>query len=315
MSDYVFGKATLESLSKLQDRLYFMEYKDDYKLDEFLKVGGEGDIGVHKFIEDNLLNGNKMDFNGPNMGCSTFSAELESGEKIYGRNFDEAECGALVLITKPEKGFASISMVNLSYIGIYPDKLPLDFDNSGSFLLATPYVPLDGVNEKGLTVGILKIKQTPTKQNRGKVKVNSTAAMRAVLDKCETVDEAIAMFDSLDMHSSANTDFHYHVSDRFGASAVIEYIDSVMSVVRKECATNFLLTDGVEVGGGHDRFEKMDNKLKENGGVFQSMQEAMELLKEVSANSTRWSAMYNKTNPELVLSVFKDYGNLYTFKL
>ena len=41
----------------------------------------------------------------------------------------------------------------------------------------------------------------------------------------------------------------------------------------------------------------------------------MELLKEVSANSTRWSAMYNKTNPELVLSVFKDYGNLYTFKL
>ena len=29
MSDYVFGKATLESLSKLQDRLYFMEYKDE----------------------------------------------------------------------------------------------------------------------------------------------------------------------------------------------------------------------------------------------------------------------------------------------
>ena len=78
MSDYVFGKATLESLSKLQDRLYFMEYKDDYKLDEFLKVGGEGDIGVHKFIEDNLLNGNKMDFNGPIWVVPLFQLSLKA---------------------------------------------------------------------------------------------------------------------------------------------------------------------------------------------------------------------------------------------
>jgi len=174
---------------------------------------------------------------------------------------------------------------------------------------------MDGVNEKGLTVSILKIKQKPTMQERGKIPLTSPTMMRAVLDKCVTVDEAVALYDSFDMHSSANVDFHYHISDAFGNSAVIEYIGGVMSVVNSRSCTNFLLTESVKVGGGHDRYEAMENYLNEKQDILENERDAMKVLTAASANSTRWSAIYNQTNPSLLLSVFKDYENLFEFKL
>lgn len=308
-------ESTFKTIKKFTDKLYYMEYMGDYKFDEFLRVGAKSDYEVHKFIEKHILNGGEMDFSGPDMGCSGFSSCLKNGGKIFGRNFDEAECGALVLKTKPMEGYASLFLVNLSYIGITPEKLPLDMNNLSYLLMASPYIPMDGVNEKGLAVGILKIRQKPTKQERGKTPLTSTTMMRAILDKCATVDEAIALYDSFDMHSSANVDFHYHISDALGNSAVIEYIDSVMSVVQSRSSTNFLLTEGVKVGTGHERYEAMENYLNEKEDLFDSERDAMEVLKAALANSTRWSAIYNKTNPSLLLSIFKDYENLYEFRL
>ena len=46
------------------------------------------------------------------------------------------------------------------------------------FLLAAPYVPMDGVNEKGLAVGILRIKESPANQKRGKTGITSTTMMQ-----------------------------------------------------------------------------------------------------------------------------------------
>ncbi|MBE6731233.1 MAG: linear amide C-N hydrolase [Ruminococcaceae bacterium] len=306
---------TFSTIKKLTDKLYYMEYLDDYKFDEFLKAGASSDYEVHKFIEKHLLGGGSMDFAGPDMGCSAFSSYLKNGEKVFGRNFDEAECGVLVLKTKPMGGFASLTVVNLNYIGITTEKLPMDMNNLNCLLMAAPYVPMDGVNEKGLTVSILKIKQKPTMQERGKIPLTSPTMMRAVLDKCVTVDEAVALYDSFDMHSSANVDFHYHISDAFGNSAVIEYIGGVMSVVNSRSCTNFLLTESVKVGGGHDRYEAMENYLNEKQDILENERDAMKVLTAASANSTRWSAIYNQTNPSLLLSVFKDYENLFEFKL
>lgn len=59
---------------------------------------------------------------------------------------------ALFVRTAPEDGYRSISMVNLSYIGFGEDKLPTSLLDS-LLTLAAPYVPLDGLNEKGLGGG------------------------------------------------------------------------------------------------------------------------------------------------------------------
>ena len=58
-------------------------------------------------------------------------------------------------------------MVNLSYIGFGEDKLPTSLLDS-LLTLAAPYVPLDGLNEKGLAVGVLLIDTEPTDQQTDK---------------------------------------------------------------------------------------------------------------------------------------------------
>ena len=89
-----------------------------------------------------------------------------------------------VVRTNPKDGYSSVSVVNLSFLGYNenytPDKL-LDRINT----LATAYFPLDGVNEKGLAVGVLQLQAPVTAQDNGKPDLGTTVAIRAMLDTCE----------------------------------------------------------------------------------------------------------------------------------
>ncbi|KXB41332.1 carcinine hydrolase/isopenicillin-N N-acyltransferase family protein [Amygdalobacter nucleatus] len=78
-------------------------------------------------------------------------------------------------------------------------------------LLAAAYTPLDGINEKGLSVGICMTYQGPgkkgniaTDQQTDKKDITSTILLRLMLDKAATVDEAIQIAQSYDMHIPLN---------------------------------------------------------------------------------------------------------------
>lgn len=314
---------TIGSIERIEDTNFFtMEYAADYGLDEFLKVGAASDAELKDFIMRRLLKGMNLDFELPELGCSTFAAKLSDGSSVFGRNFDEVGCPSMMVITRPKSGYASISMVNLSYIGYSTDDLPESFADS-LLTLAAPYVPLDGVNEKGLSAGMLFIASAPTGQNSEKVDITTTSAVRMILDRCATVDEAVEMLSQYDMHSSAGAAFHFHIADAQGGSVVVEYVKDEMKVVRETAATNFLFNPMPAVREiGRDRYETMKAALEENGGVFEDMHDAMDLLEAVAQHGdagsragTRWSCIYNQTRPELLLSVDRDYENLYSFTL
>ena len=313
---------TMAAIRQLDDQLFALEYKADYGFTEFLEVGASSDAEVKDFIMKRLLRGMPIDFELPTLGCSTFSAKMENGDSVFGRNFDELACPMMVVTTRPENGYASISMVNLSYIGYSDSYLPDSIPNS-LLALAAPYVPLDGVNEMGLSAGILFIASAPTNQQTDKVDITTTTAVRMILDRCATVDEAVEMLSQYDMHSSANACFHIHIADAQGGSVVVEYVNDEMMVVEENAATNFLFNPQPGVREiGRDRYDVMKARLEENGGVFKDMRDAMSLLEAVqqkgdasSRAGTRWSCVYNQTEPALLLSVNRDYGNLYTFAL
>lgn len=153
--------STLKTLSRVEDdvNLFTMEYKADYALNEFLKAGASTDAELVDFIVRQMLKGIPLNFDLPNLGCSTFAAQLTDGTPIFGRNFDMYDSPALFVTTRPKDGYASISMVNLAYIGYNSESLPTSLTKS-IMTLAAPYAPLDGVNEKGLAVGVLHIKTT-----------------------------------------------------------------------------------------------------------------------------------------------------------
>ena len=296
---------TLHSLKKVDDNvLYTMKYDGDYGFDEFLETGASSDSELVEFVTNRLLKGIPLEFSIPDLGCSTFSAQTEDGARIFGRNFDLTYSPAMFVVTEPANGYRSMSTVNLAFLGFGEDKLP-DTLKRKIITLAAPYAPLDGVNEKGLAVAVLRIGDEPTNQDTGKTDITTTTAIRLMLDKAANVDEALELLAQYDMHSSAGSCYHFQLADAQGNSAVAEYIDNEFEVIGKkgdyQAATNFLLSEKkFNFGNGQDRYEILEQALGECAGIVRDEQEAMDLLEAASKdwhvsettgrlNATQWS--------------------------
>ena len=249
---------TVNSIKKVDDYgFYTMEYAGDYGFDDFLTIGASNDEELIAFVAQKLLKGLPISITGPDLSCSTFNAITPEGEYIFGRNFDMDYSPGMLVYTKPDNGYESISMVNLAFIGYKDDYMPEQFFDK-ILALAAPYVPMDGINEKGLAVGVLLLPDAPaTKQETGKININSTTAIRMLLDKTATVDEAVAMLKQYDMHDSANSCFHYQITDATGNSAIVEYVNNEMHVLkpetRSQVCTNFSKLLGKDITSGKDK--------------------------------------------------------------
>lgn len=322
--------STLRSLEKVNDYpLYTMDYQGDYGLDAFLEQGGASNDGeLVSFVVKRLLKGLPIEINIPSLGCSTFTAKTPDGDYLFGRNFDLDYSPAMLVRTKPDDGYESVSMVNLGFIGYGEEKLP-DSLLSSITTLAGPYAPLDGINEKGLSIGVLLIPTEETNQDTDKTDITTTTAIRMILDRCATVEEAVALLKQYDMHSSANSCYHFHIADAQGNSVIVEYIDNEMKLVEPQgayqAATNFLLTPGdYDFGHGQDRYEILTTELDAKNGVL-SEKEAMELLKSASQkphktdsgsiSSTQWSVVYNNTKRTATISMGRDYEQAFEVSL
>lgn len=313
--------ASLRSIQKLDEApFYVMDYTADYGLEEFLAQGAASDQELSAFVIRKLMKGLPVTITLPDLSCSTFNARLENGEAVFGRNFDNPYKPCMLVHTDPEDGYESISMVNLGYVGYGEDYVPEGFSDS-LLALAAPYIPLDGVNEKGLSIGVLQLDVEPTHQDNGRTDITTSSAIRMVLDRAATVEEAVELLGQYDMHSSANSCFHFQIADAQGGSVVAEYVDGQLSLVWPEenyqWCTNFFLTPGdiYNTGKGQDRYETLGERLSEKEGVLSGEGEAMEFLQAVAQDSTFWSAVYNNTRATVELTLHGDYSKSYRFGL
>lgn len=325
------GKTLLGMKADVEKGVYEVNYTADYKLDELLEQGGaETEDQLVQYIIKTMLKGLpiNVEYEVPRLACSTFIAENPAGGYIFGRNLDNQQTDLAVIKTSPKDAYSSVSVVNLSFLGYNETYKPLKlFDKIN--ILAVPYFPLDGVNEKGLAVGVLQLQAPPTQQDNGKTDVDTTLAIRVLLDKAATVDEAVELLGSFDMHASANGCYHLQIADASGKSVVVSYVDGEMIVTEKEgnyqCATNFYLHDVPfeYEAQGMDRYEKLVERLTEKKGVL-TPEEGMELLhyanivstepdEEGRVYSTQWSSIYDLENPSLTICVDRNYDDPMTY--
>lgn len=311
--------------------VYEVRYSADYKLDELLEQGGaSNEEELVQYILKIMLKGLpiNIEYEIPELGCSTFIAETPEKGFIFGRNFDNQNTDLIVVKTSPKDAYKSISVANLSFIGYSesykPDKL-LDRIN----VLAAPYFPMDGVNEKGLAVGVLQLQAPPTDQTTDKVDIGTTLAIRILLDNCATVEEAVNLLKKYDMHASAKGCYHLQIADAKGNSVIVSYVNNEMVVTEKEggfqCATNFYVHDVPfdYEKQGTDRYDKLVEVLSKKNGKL-SVEEGLDLLNYVSiistepdeqgrVYSTQWSSLYNLTEPSLSICADRNYENVLTY--
>ena len=326
---------TLLSVKEIGDTgIYEVNYAADYKLDEFIEAGGATtEEELVQYIIKTMLKGLPIDvpYEIPNLACSTFYAETPEKGYILGRNLDNQTTDLAVIRTNPKDGYSSVSVVNISFLGYNesytPDKL-MDRINT----LATAFFPLDGVNEKGLAVGVLQLQAPVTEQDNGKPDVGTTVAIRAMLDKCATVDEAIAFLETVDMYAAARGCYHFQIADATGKSVVVSYVENEMVITGQEekgfmAATNFYLHEVPfeYEKQGLDRYEILEKTLIEKKSVL-TAEEGMELLHDVRITgtdpdekgrvySTQWSSIYDLTNPALSLCADMNYDDVYVYEV
>lgn len=227
---------TLTSLKKIDDNgMYQMTYYGDYGFDDFLKIGATNDKDIEEYVTKRLLKGISIKFNVSESGCTAFVTRNENNDVIFARNFDFDYAPSLQLYTNPKNGYASVSTVNLSFAGYTKDNLSTNGVSFNNFLtLASPYLPFDGMNEKGLTVALLAVPEVQIKNDSSKITLNTTTTIRLILDNASNVDEAIELLRKYNIYFSGDVYCHYLIADSTGKSVIIEYYDNEIQVIETD---------------------------------------------------------------------------------
>ncbi|UCF14810.1 MAG: linear amide C-N hydrolase [Phycisphaerales bacterium] len=182
-------------------------------------------------------------------------------------------------------------------------------------LLGSPYATIDGMNECGVAIAQNAVprRNRPKDPNRPTL-LNSQIA-RLVLDHAKHVDGAIALIRQYNI-DFADTPVHFHIADASGNSAVVEYLDGGISVVRDDkpwqVSTNYLFSEAQQPNCW--RYNKAAESLAESKGS-KSATEAMSLLKSTSLDHTVWSVVYNLTTGQVNVALGKNYDKVHTFDL
>lgn len=322
---------TLMSIKEIDDYgMYYMDYYSDYGLDELIDQGGaSSDKEIVEFAVQKILKGIPLEFNVPDFGCTTFQAKNSDEEWIFARNYDLDYTPSMIIKTEPENGYASVSVANISIMGYGENSRPDSLLNS-IMTLATPYTVMDGMNEKGFSIGVLIIEDVATNQTGKDLSMTTTSAIRYMLDKAATVEEAIALFENMNMNASSNISYHFQIADASGDSAIIEYLGNDLSVIRKGEGTPMALTNFIVseekygFGKGHDRYDIVVDSLDKSNSVME-MEDAMDVLQSVSKNSydettgegsnTQWSVVYNNSNLSMDICAGGKFDEVYTLNL
>ena len=214
--------------------LYYMDYTGDYYtpqvIDSLRKVG---------YIDP---------------GCSSFFTHNPDGEPMSCRNYDyphriPGKARTLtglnvVLHCRPEGKYESIALADAVWCD---QKNPLlrsggpdeeGFDTGWLDIL--PYECMDGINEKGLFVSILRVDIKEGDQP-ARSPVASSMLVRYMLDDCANVEEAIAKVDTAIVTPEDWQGCHLFVTDADDRCAVIESRNSEVSVIASDVVTNFYL--------------------------------------------------------------------------
>ncbi|MEV0595173.1 linear amide C-N hydrolase [Nonomuraea cavernae] len=215
--------------------------------------------------------------------CSLF---LRGSE--FGRNFDWDPHPAMVVHARPPGGYASLSISDISYV--LGDRQAPDLDDPGDRrrLAHAVLVPFDGMNEKGLAVGLAQTPEVPLPtRTPGRPVVGSARIMRLLLDRAATVEEAVALMRRYDLDFSGGPQVHYLIGDRSGRSVVIEYGDGRLNVIDDRVLTNITMT-----GASRDT-RLADPRYRTLTKGVGTEADALGLLRQVAQPHTRWSVVYD----------------------
>ena len=241
---------------------------------------------------------------------------------LGGRSFGLGGTDTLCVYTHPSDGYASISTVSTDMLNVGADNAyPTTSLEGRAALLAAPYIAVDGMNEKGLFTALLDLSMGETHMETGNRDLTVTMAVRLLIDRAATVDEAIELLRNYDIHTGHGWTQHLFVGDASGDGAVIEWHKGQMKVVKSPICTNFRLSSKMaqdDPTGMCERFDILHDALEKH--PENTPGDAMDMLEAVKQEydnniHTEWSIVYHLTDFSMDISVDMDFDNVYHLEI
>jgi hypothetical protein len=258
----------------------------------------------------------------PAWACSLFTVLLDEDNLLYGRNFDWQFSPGLLLFTDPPDAYASVSMVDIEYLGFDSTTardvtdLPIEAQTG---LLDAPYLPFDGMNEHGLAIGMAAVPPGNMQPDANKETIGSLGIIRQMLDHARNVDEAVDIMQSYNIDFDGGPPIHYLMADATGKSVLVEYYNGKLHILDNEepwhLATNFLRSSVDDpADGGCWRYNKIAAQLNAANGRIDA-KAAMQLLADVAQHNTQWSVVYQMSSGVINVAMGQQYQELHQFQL
>lgn len=329
---------SIQSIQKITDyddgfNLYTMDIQYDYDLDRMLDGRITDDQSFIDTVLEEALPFIPVHMEAPNFGCSAFTLQTPTDDVLMGRNYDfRNNTSAMLVYCSPKNGYKSVACAALDNISAN------NADNSIKTQLAcltAPFICLDGMNEKGVSIAVLTLDSEPTRQNTGKPTICTTLAIRLVLDHAATTEEAVELLNQYDMFATSGRDYHFYITDASGDGRIIEYDcesearDLVATPTRT--TTNFFLMYKDKVtkygkngiyGHGKDRYDAIeavfnasDCAFDRNAGWEALKAAAQEPNTESITSNTQWSILFNDTTLQAEIVIRRHWDDIFTYDL
>ena len=329
---------TVLSLKPIEGtNLYTMEYVSDYKFDEFLQTGASNNNEYYDYINNMINSKTKLGIannQAASNACTAFTFRDKDGARYLARNYDNKANPVLLVVTAPHNAYKSISAVNMTCMGYNNEKIPGKFDVN---VLSAPYFPTDGVNEKGISVSVLQVNFARKQKSDNRTTIGIYAAARLVLDYADSIDNAATLIDKYNLYFDTAFMAQFFIADKDGNSALIEFVDGKMYVIKNEnaafqIASNFnYMEEQINSDGyvkyyeyrkwlnasdttayeskysGYVRYDFVYDSLYNTSGIM-SQDEGFELLEDVaSPTELQYAVIYRLDNAEATIITDNDW--------
>ena len=196
------------SCEKLDEGMYYMEYAGDDGFKELMRRGGSKDINdlanyTIEFLSKGYFKTAKIDCPIMPVGCSTLTVRTPEGGAMMARNFDYPYGTAMIMHVTPDNGYESITTFSTDFFGFGENYKPEGFQNQ-FMALASLFMALDGINEKGLAIAVLDAgDKVVTKQDTPKPDLTTTSAVQYLLKNAANVKEALELLRGIDTRAAS----------------------------------------------------------------------------------------------------------------
>ncbi len=252
--------------------------------------------------------------------CSTVMLHTKSGHVYFGRNFDYKHDSCLVLKVHGRNGQSSVAVLDLHYLNLDRD----DLDETSLIqrlpLLFAPYYLQDGMNEHGVAVSDMTVKNVRTPDDPAKPNIIHSAAMRLILDYAKTTDEAVELLGQYNIHFVAET-CHLMIADASGKSVVVEFIDGQLKATTTHeswqiCTNHELCGKSEEENCKSCSRYKVASADLVDLGANGDLKDVMTIMQSVSkADHTMWSSVYDLSNGDFEIAYRRNFDDVYCDRL